>query len=451
MYTTYGCNNHDVVLLNLTTDGTATATSLADSEGKLYPVLANGADGGYAYYNDGSAPSSCFIAPDRTILNGSLYPTLSEMTDAFNATGNIEENTCEAVLNADFDADVTDIPEGGQVNFTDNSTDAGSAITSWNWTFSGGTPSSYSGQNPPTITYSTVGHYDVVLTVTNPSGTDDKTRTGYITVIQLGDVFTLDFEASEDYSQIFWPWLNVDNDGSTTYGSSDCDFPGEGGAFSFMAFNPTDAGFSLASAHGGDRCGMAVCPNSTTVSSDNWIISDEISVSSSSEFVFWVLTPKPGSWGNELFNVLVSTTNTNTSSFSAIASNVEAPTSWTQKTYSLSSYAGQGIYVAIQHVSLDKFMFLIDDIEITNAITTGSKIVEDNIISIYPNPSYGNITINNVLNSTIEISDINGKTVISDFANSDNLNIDLSSFDKGTYFVKIINNKSVSVKKIILR
>ena len=110
------------------------------------------------------------------------------------------------------------------------------------------------------------------LTVTNSYGNDTKTVAGYITVSPVGDLFSLDFETPTNYSQNFAPWSSVDVDAKEAYGSNDCDYPGEGTAFGFMAFNPVDAGFSsIATTHSGERCGMASCPADQSVS-NNWII-----------------------------------------------------------------------------------------------------------------------------------------------------------------------------------
>lgn len=80
---------------------------------------------------------------------------------------------------ADFSANFTAISAGGSVVFTNLST---YNPTSWSWTFTGGTPASFNGQNPPSITYNTPGTYPVTLTVTNANGTDTETKTGYIVV-----------------------------------------------------------------------------------------------------------------------------------------------------------------------------------------------------------------------------------------------------------------------------
>jgi PKD repeat protein len=69
---------------------------------------------------------------------------------------------------------------GNFVNFTDNSL---CDPVTWNWSFPGGTPSSYSGQTPPSIMYDTEGTYDVSLTITKPGTSDTKLKTGYVTVV----------------------------------------------------------------------------------------------------------------------------------------------------------------------------------------------------------------------------------------------------------------------------
>jgi PKD repeat protein len=74
------------------------------------------------------------------------------------------------------------ITPGQTVTFTDNSADGGNPITNWTWTFPGGTPSSYVGQNPPAITYASAGIYDVTLSVTNSQSTQNSTKINYVSV-----------------------------------------------------------------------------------------------------------------------------------------------------------------------------------------------------------------------------------------------------------------------------
>jgi hypothetical protein len=79
---------------------------------------------------------------------------------------------------ANFSAANTTICAGQSIAFTDLSTNT---PTSWSWSFTGGTPSTSTSQNP-TVAYNTAGTYAVALTATNGFGSNTKTQTGYITV-----------------------------------------------------------------------------------------------------------------------------------------------------------------------------------------------------------------------------------------------------------------------------
>ncbi|MFO7789979.1 MAG: PKD domain-containing protein, partial [Bacteroidales bacterium] len=261
---------------------------------------------------------------------------------------------------ADFEADLTSINIGETVNFTDLSTNS---PDSWSWTFTGGDPASSTVEDP-SVTYNTPGTYTVELTATNSYGSDTETKVDYITVSAAG--FSMDFEDCADYSADFSPWSVYDGDGQATYGSSDCDFPGESDTMSFMAFNPSDAGFDgIADAHGGVRVGMSICPADGS-ESDDWLISNQLSLGDNSSFTLWALSPKPDTWGNDSYEVLVSTASNDPADFTNDISGgpVEAPDTWTEHTYDLSAYDNQDIYLAIHHVSTDKFMLWVDDMEI---------------------------------------------------------------------------------------
>ena len=83
-------------------------------------------------------------------------------------------------LSPDFTASSTIISMGESIDFTDASN---GTISSWNWTFEGGTPSTSTEQNPSGIVYETPGNYSVTLTVTGPNGDSEMiTKENYITV-----------------------------------------------------------------------------------------------------------------------------------------------------------------------------------------------------------------------------------------------------------------------------
>lgn len=79
------------------------------------------------------------------------------------------------VPDVDFFASQTEITPGTTISFTDQST-GGPTPTSWSWAFPSGSPVSSTAQNPPSVTYSTAGLYDVSLSSTNANGTGSKTK-----------------------------------------------------------------------------------------------------------------------------------------------------------------------------------------------------------------------------------------------------------------------------------
>jgi PKD repeat protein len=115
---------------------------------------------------------------------------------------------------ADFTATPTTVYAGETVSFTDLSTNN---PTSWNWSFSGGTPTSSTTQNPQVV-YNSPGTYNVSLTVSNAFGTDTKTKTDYIhvntpsivnftadqTIINQGEV--VHFSDLSTGNPYFWLW-----------------------------------------------------------------------------------------------------------------------------------------------------------------------------------------------------------------------------------------------------
>jgi PKD repeat protein len=83
---------------------------------------------------------------------------------------------------ANFYSNSRTISQGQSINFFD-STLGSSSTNSWQWTFSGGTPSSSTERNPTNIRYDSPGTYDVSLSVWSDCCSDIETKTGYITVL----------------------------------------------------------------------------------------------------------------------------------------------------------------------------------------------------------------------------------------------------------------------------
>jgi len=73
-------------------------------------------------------------------------------------------------------------------------------ITSWQWTFEGGSPATSTSQNP-TVTFANEGAYDVTLTVSDGTNSNTFTRADYIHVTGLPEI---NFSAIPDMC-VYWP------------------------------------------------------------------------------------------------------------------------------------------------------------------------------------------------------------------------------------------------------
>ncbi len=79
-----------------------------------------------------------------------------------------------------------------------------------------------------------------------------------------------------------------------------------------------------------------------------------------------------------------------------------------------------------------------------------NKVIYDNNIQIYPNPTTGKLNVLNVENATIEVFNIVGEKVVS-INNSNSIEqIDLSDFNNGTYIVRVLTKESVLTTKVVL-
>jgi len=166
----------------LTAEFSASPTTLCSGGSTIFTDLSLATPTSWVWSFPGGTPSS---------YNGQTPPPIVYATSgAYNVTLTVSDGvdtdsqTKTAYISvqdiiADFSASPTSVVVGNSVLFTENSA---CSPTGWNWSFPGGTPSSYSGMTPPPITYNTIGTYDVSLTVTKPGSTDTETKTAFIVV-----------------------------------------------------------------------------------------------------------------------------------------------------------------------------------------------------------------------------------------------------------------------------
>jgi PKD repeat protein len=144
-----------------------------------------GGSGAYPCYSDnicsGTSPSGhgrgmCQWGSQRWANNGKDYNWIVNHYYIATVNYRVCSNSNPPPV-ANFEANPTSICAGNSVQFTNLSTNA----TSYNWTFTGGNPSSSTNANPVVI-YTNPGNYSVTLIATGPGGSNTMTKTNYITV-----------------------------------------------------------------------------------------------------------------------------------------------------------------------------------------------------------------------------------------------------------------------------
>ncbi len=143
-------------------------------------------------YMDYSNCTNMFTQDQAALMKQTLETTRASL---------LGNNLCsEPVLTADFtpNTPTVTINAGQSVTFTDASSGP-TGVTSWDWTFNSGSPSSANTQGPQTITYNTPGVYPVSLTVGDGTTTDTKSVAALVEVL---DVLNANFSADITYAGI---------------------------------------------------------------------------------------------------------------------------------------------------------------------------------------------------------------------------------------------------------
>lgn len=166
----------------------------------------DGSDDADTYsWSFGDGQSSTVQNPIHTFLAEGIYTVTQTVTnDCGTSSESVSINTYTPVsagLSSDITAGCADL----EVQFEDMSS---ANVTSWAWTFAGGTPATSTDQNP-TVTYATAGQYDVVLTVSHPESTESITLTNYVAV---SDVPVTSFEFFDDLFEVDFTNTTVEGD-----------------------------------------------------------------------------------------------------------------------------------------------------------------------------------------------------------------------------------------------
>ncbi|MBN2167053.1 MAG: M6 family metalloprotease domain-containing protein [Marinilabiliaceae bacterium] len=179
------------------------------------------------------------------------------------------------------------------------------------------------------------------------------------------------FTGYEPFALTIPNWTFYDGDTSETYGlyGDDIAFPNEGYVGSFIVINPyVKEGFEIPE-HSFVNDQFLGCVASDHVPNNDWIISPVLHVNNEMWLSFVAKSSKDD-YGLERIRVLVSESgSSDLDSFKLISSGdyLEVPVNWSCFKYDLSPYLNKNIRFAINCVSNDAYLLLLDKIMVSNA------------------------------------------------------------------------------------
>ncbi len=298
-------------------------------------------------------------------------------------------------------------------------------------------------------------------------GDEDPSNDTIVKVVRSlppADPYIMNFEYCEDFAITdFVPaWTTIDMDGNQLGGWNGVDYPLMQQCAGFIAFNPSltepsllDAMGDAIAPHNGDRFGASIFDYMGSASND-WLISPKLKLPADNARLSFYAKSYSGDYGLEEYNVYVSETDDDISSFVPIGNTREAPAeTWEFVEINLSQYAGKEVHVAIQCVSPYRFMFMIDDIEVSRPLSNGGKGSPAAQLSLYPNPASGTIQIlsSEAQIEQVSISNLAGSLVYESPANLDcaEFRYNVSDLKAGLYLAEVRTSQGTAVLKFIVR
>ena len=307
----------------------------------------------------------------------------------------------------------------------------------------------------------------VLTAITRLEGDEDAsndTVTKVVNSVDPADPYEMNFEACQDWAtEGFNPaWTSVDVDGNILGGWTSFDYPLFQQAAGFVVFNPDlmtpslleYAGDAVAP-HSGDRYGASIFAYEGGAN-DDWLISPQLTLPAENAKMSFYVKSYSGDYGLEQYNVYVSGTDAELESFIQIGETREAPAEeWTLVEIDLNEYAGKAVYLAIQCVSNDVFMFMIDDILVSKPVGNEGGARVDAQLSLYPNPAEEMVRIlsTDARIHHVTILNLSGAKVYESASslNQTEFRYNVSALNAGIYFARVKTDQGTAVLKFVVR
>lgn len=316
-----------------------------------------------------------------------------------------------------------------------------------------------------TYQYSVLAVYDNLTGVSTPSNTVNFTFGE-----AAANYVTDSFEDYDNFAINFTPWTLNNVDGMTNFGIENYTWANMAEPYAFMVFNPASVTPTITFEELLARTGSkyAVHFGSDGATNNDWLISKKLELGTQSSVNFYAKTFTT-QYGAEKFRVAVSTTDTNPASFNYLdADTLRAVTNWNQYVYDLSAFDHQDIYVGIQVVGTDGFIFMLDDFNVKSnnpgAVVPDPLTLVTELTGNYPNPFNPTTSINFSLakdsNVNLAIYNVKGqkvKTLINNKMTAGKHNIVWDGKDSnnrqtasGVYFYRFEADNYKKVNKMIM-
>ncbi len=418
----------------------------------------------YQNYMEYSYCSEMFTAGQAARMQATLNSGVASRSSLWQpsnliATGVNIDTTVNNLCTADFSASRLVFCEGGNTTFTDNSWNG--TPTSWNWSFPGGSPSTGT-TSQVEVMYPAAGTYDVSLTVSNGTSSPAITKSGFITVFATTAEhvapFTEGFE-SGPVPNNNWTVNNVTSDNKYTWTTTNTVGYSSSSSVFINNFDSDSSSYS-----------QLISPtiDLTTISNPKLyyrVAYAQSNASSTDKLSVFVSSNCGANWGAARQSKSGSVLSTVSPQVESSAFTPNSASQWRLDSVPLTLYASdKNVRIMFQFTNGSGNNIYLDDINISssNNITGMNDLVESALdFTIYPNPSENKSTVNfSLVNSakvSVQVFNVLGKDV-ADLVESQNLvsgnykyAFNASELNSGVYFVKLLIDDQLFVKKVVVK
>jgi hypothetical protein len=179
-----------------------------------------------------------------------------------------------------------------------------------------------------------------------------------------------------------------------------------------------------------------------------WLITPALALGTYGNLIYWNARSHDPSYPDN-YIVLLSTTDTQISSFTdTIGFIQEEYATWYQRVINLSAngFNNQQVYVAFVNNTNDGFALYIDDVQVVIDDPLNIDELAEIAVRVYPNPAADVLKIKS--ESAVELVEVialNGAQILSTTESE----INVSSLQNGSYFVKIVTDKGTVVRSFV--